>query len=266
MNQLTDPRFLSLSAKLKWGLGVLAVLAFGAVAWLFTLSMISIAIAGTVTMIVVQGAPWMSQKLTHFFLDLRKQDARDNPITNRERISGVNWGKLKERKSQIEAMSAEVVLWENQINALPEDERREFERDLKVAQSEVEKQAIAWKSAEAAQQAFDKLTEKVARKWKVAQTGLRIKALSQQDKEDRINTILANESAESADRALATAFSSLDAIVEQAQANRPALTHEPTNVIDVDSRIIRATSSEPVEQRIMRDGSIQRFHQGKPTN
>lgn len=74
MNDLTDPRHLSLSGKLKWGLGVLAVLAFGAGAWLFTLSMISIGIAGTVTLVIVHGAPWLSQKLAHFFLDLRKQD------------------------------------------------------------------------------------------------------------------------------------------------------------------------------------------------
>lgn len=259
MNDLTDPRHLSLSGKLKWGLGVLAVLAFGAVAWLFTLSMISIGIAGTVTLVIVHGAPWLSQKLAHFFLDLRKQDARDNPITNRERISGVNWSKLTQRKAQIEAMSAEVVLWENQINALPEDERREFERDLKVAQSEVEKQAIAWKSAESAQKDFDKLTEKVARKWKVAQTGLRIKALSQQDKEDRINTILANESAESADRALATAFSSLDAIVEQAQANRPAISHvHDETIIDV-TPLVRQTVSEPARYVLQKDGMFKRI-------
>lgn len=242
-NQLVDPRSLSLGNKLKWGLGAAAVIAAGALAWLYIVSLASLAIAGTLTLVVVHAAPWMSQKLANFFLDMRKADARSNPITNRERISGDMWSKLEERRREIENMSGEVNLWESQIRKLPDEEQHEFEADLTAAKAMVQKQALAWKDAETAAQAFDKVTAKVKRKWEVAQIGLRIKRLSQRDQDTHINTILANEAADAADRALAVAFTSLDAIVAQAQTQRPAIANDPSPVIDVPSRVVRPASS-----------------------
>lgn len=258
-NQLADPRALSLSGKLKWGLGAAAVIALGAVAWLYTLSLASIAVAGTATLIVVHGAPWMSQKIANFFLDLRKKDARENPITNRENISLERWAKLNATKAEIEALNAEVVLWERQINGLPADERSDFTNDLAAAKAAVAKQAQAWKEAEAQMQAFDRMTEKVKRKWAVAQTGLKIKRLSEKDKADHINDILATEAAENVDRQLATAFSSLDAIVAEAQAQRPAaLPLNPSPVIDVDARLVNADFSK-IEARVMADPNSRNY-------
>lgn len=244
MNQLTDPRVQAIAGKLKWGLGIAAVLLGGLVAWAYTVSLAMIAIAGTATLIVIHGAPWASQKIANFFLNMRKKDARDDPVTNRERIGILNREKLTTRKQEIEALDAEVRVWEKEIANLPPEEAKDFTHDLATAQAQVEAQALAWKAAEQACDNFDAVTARVARKWKVAQTGMRIKKLSQQDKEDRINVILAAEAAESADRQLANAFSSLDSIVARAKAGMTALPNNPSPVIDVDAREIAAKAND----------------------
>ncbi len=205
----------SIAPKLKWALGAVAVIALGAVALVYTASLAAIAVAGLATLVVVHGAPWAAQKIENYFLNLRKADARADPVTNRERISLQTWAKLELRKKDIEALDAEVRLWAKQIEELPPDEAHEFADELADARKCVDQQALAWGDAELAAKRFDEITAKVARKWKVAQTGMRIKQLSTKDKNDRINEILAAEAAESADRQLATAFSSLDRIIER---------------------------------------------------
>lgn len=215
---------------LKWVLGIVAVIVGGVVAAAYTASLWAIAIAGISTLIVVQGAPWASQIITNLFFNLRKADARADPVTNRQRISTETWDKLNDTKKEIEGLDAEVGLWKQQIEGLPKDEAAEFATELRAAQKMVEDQALAWSEAERAAKEFDRVTERVARKWKVAQTGLRIKKLSERDKVARMNEMLAAEAAESADKQLAVAFSSLDAIVERGR-NRAALSHDPSPVI-----------------------------------
>lgn len=243
-NEVTDPRVAAAAQKLKWGLGVVAVIAGGAVAVAYTASLAAIAVAGAATLVVVHGAPFASQKIANAFLNLRKADARADPVTNRERISGLQWAKLEELKKEIESLDAEVQLWEDQIKSLPPDEAKDFAQELASAQEQVEAQALAWKEAEKAAKQFDEVTAKVARKWKVAQTGLRIKNLSTKDKEARINDILATEAAESADRHLAMAFSSLDNIVRR---GRQSLAHNPAPVLDV--QVTELTSTGQVVPR-----------------
>jgi len=221
-----------LANKLKWGVGVVAVIAGGAVALAYTASLAAVAIAGTATLAVVHGAPWASQKLANLFLNLRKADARADPVTNRQRISHDTWDRLNSTRKEIESLDAEVKLWRQQIENLPPDEAAEFADELKSATRMVEEQALAWSKAEMAAKEFDRVTESVSRKWKVAQTGMRIKKLSERDKTARINEMLAAEAAEAADKQLATAFSSLDTIIERSRANR-ALSHNPSPAIDV---------------------------------
>lgn len=244
-NELSDPRVAAIANKLKWGLGVVAVIGGGVVAAAYTVSLASIAVAGVATLVVVHGAPWASQKVTNFFFNLRKADARADPVTNRERISGLQWQKLADLKVEIESLDAEVQLWAKQIEALPPDEAKDFAEELRVAQDQVTAQAVAWKDAEQASKDFDKVTERVARKWKVAQTGLRIKRLSTKDKEARINDILAAEAAESADKQLAMAFSSLEAIVERGRSKQAVLAHNPSPVLDVPSIEVEKEPSRP---------------------
>lgn len=235
MNDLTETGQPKVARYLKWGLGVAAVLALGAISVALTLSIWAIAAAGVSALIVVHGAPWASEKLANLFLGLRKKEAQNNPITTRERISAENWQRLALTKREIEALDAEVQLWSKQISGLPEDERGDFAVELQHAQQRVTVLAQAWKDAETQAQAYDKLTEKVRRKWQVAQTGMRIKRLTEKDKVAQINTILSNEAAESADRAMATAFSSLDSILERAKSGpAPALTHNPSPALVVD--------------------------------
>lgn len=230
----TDERVNAVATKVKYGLGIGAVIVGGAVAVAYTASLAAIAVAGAATLVVIHGAPWASQKIANFFLNLRKADARADPVTNRQRISTQTWERLSATKREIENLDGEVKLWQNQINALPQDERKDFEQDLRDALHMVEEQAIAWSDAETAAKEFDRVTEKVARKWKVAQTGLRIKQLSEKDKVARINELLAAEAAESADKQLAVAFSSLDAIVQRGREKR-ALAHSPSPVLDVQA-------------------------------
>lgn len=223
------PNEIQLANKVKWGLGAVAVVVGGAVAVVYTVSLAAIAVAGASTLVVVHAAPWAAQKISNYFLNLRKADARADPVTNRERISLQTWEKLRLRKQEIESLAAEVTLWEQQIKELPPDEAADFASDLQSALQCVEAQALAWKQAEDAAKIFDEVTARVSRKWKVAQTGMRIKQLSTKDKEARINDILAAEAAESADRQLAVAFSSLDKIIERGRVNFQI----PTSVTDV---------------------------------
>jgi len=239
-----DPRLQATAGKLKWALGVGAVIVGGAVAAVYTVSLASLAIAGAATLVVVHGAPYASQRIANLFLNLRKADARADPVTNRQRISGETWERLNATKKEIESLDAEVQLWKQQIESLPPDEAKDFADDLRAALHMVEEQAIAWHEAEEAAKAFDRVTEKVARKWKVAQTGLRIKQLSEKDKVARINELLAAEAAESADKQLAVAFSSLDAIVQRGREKR-ALAHNPSPTIDVPAIEVK----EPVRRQ-----------------
>jgi len=242
-----DPRLQSLAGKFKWVLGIIAVILGGVVAAAYTASLAMIAVAFVATVVAVNAAPYVAQKVANLFLNLRKADARADPVTNRQRISAETWERLNATKKEIEGLDAEVQLWRQQIESLPPDERKDFEDDLRSAMHMVEEQALAWNDAETAAKEFDKVTAKVERKWKVAQTGLRIKRLSEKDKVARINELLAAEAAESADKQLATAFSSLEAIVQRGREKR-ALTHHPSDVIDVQANDIKQPVPLPVRR------------------
>lgn len=238
-------RVQAIAGKLKWALGIVAVIIGGVVALAYTASLASIAIALLATLVVVHGAPYASQRIANLFLNLRKADARADPVTNRQRISGETWERLKLSKAEIESLDGEVKLWEGQIKALPPEEAKDFAEDLRTAQNMVFEQARAWQEAETAAKEFDRITERVARKWKVAQTGLRIKKLSEKDRAARINDILAAEAAESADKQLAVAFSSLDAIIERGRAS---IQHNPSPAIDVQAVEIKQPVPLPRRQ------------------
>lgn len=217
-----------LASKLKWGLGVLAVLVAGAVAWLYVVSLAMVGVAVVATIVGVNALPWASQKIAHFFIDLRKQDARDNPITNRQRIGLEMRAKLADRRQAIDAMNAEVNVFAGEIENLPPDERSSFTKDLESAQATVKRQVGAWVEAEKACEDFDAKTASAARKWKVAQIGQRVKALSNQGKEDEMNKLLAAESLDSVEQAMHSAFSDLDSMIEKSR-----LQLNPSAVIDV---------------------------------
>jgi hypothetical protein len=230
-----DIRKAKLAAKVKWALVAAGALLISPVIFMIVKGLVGLAIAGVVGLAIVQFAPVVSMKFANWKLSALKGEARGNPIETRQNQSIERRTRLSQVHDEIANFAAEVANFTTEVQGLkrtqPED-AAVFEHQLDQLKMLLQKRMAAHQNAIEELQRFDDATARAARKWKVAQSALRMQKLAGSAQSDAMDKILAEEALDSVETALNRAFADMDLALSM---EPPALTHQPADVIDVQA-------------------------------
>lgn len=233
---LPDLKHARLAAGLKWGLGLAAAALLAPVIFLAVRGLVGLVVAGVVGLVLVHGAPLASRWMATVALQGFKGLARTNPIETRQLISQKRRGELEASLQAIRAFSAEVRNVENHAIALKQanDEvgYNELYATFEKLDQVLEARKRAYQRAVEAADEYDKVTEKVARRWKAAQAALKAQKLAGSAASKELDRIMSEEAVESVDTALNTVFADLETTL---LSENIAIEHKPTDVIEVSA-------------------------------
>jgi hypothetical protein len=235
-----DLRRQRISARVKWALGLLAALLISPVIFLVVKGLVGLAIAGIVGMAIINFAPLVAMKFANWKLKGMKAEARENPIETRQNIAMQARQRIRDAETALTTFSTEVRNFADQVKELrqsqPED-AADFEQQLANLKRLLQLKQEGLVAARAGADAFEKATERAARKWKVAQAAIRMQKLAGAAVDDALTRILAEESLDSVQTAMNHALSELDTAI--AMSSAPALPAPTAGVIDINAVEIR---------------------------
>lgn len=229
-----------LSAGLKWGIGIIAAALIAPVIFLAVKGIVGLILALALGLILVHGAPLASRWMATLALSGFKGLARTNPIETRQLISQKRRNELEASLRAITEFGAEVRNVEGHAKSLLHTGDEAGFKDLnetyeKLAQVlEVRKRAYQ-RAVEAADQ-YDKVTEKVGRRWKAAQAALKAQKLAGSAANKELDRIMSEEAVESVDTALNTVFADLESTL---LSETLTLEHKPAAVIEIPAVVIK---------------------------
>lgn len=222
----------------KWIIGLVGAAVIAPIVFLAIQGIVGLAIAGVLGLAIVHGAPVMSMKFANWKLAGMKWEARANPIETRQNIAVQARQRIDAAAEELKLFAAEVKNFSKEVADLrstqPEDVA-DFEEQLSGLQRLLELKTQGIKDAMAKADEFEQATQRAARKWKVAQSALRMKKLSGSVAENEMNKLLAAESLDSVQTAMNSALADLDIVLALQKA--PAVQHPVT--IDVNAVEIR---------------------------
>jgi hypothetical protein len=235
-----DLRRQRISARVKWALGLLAALLISPVIFLVVKGLVGLAIAGIVGLAIINFAPLVAMKFANWKLKGMKAEARENPIETRQNIAMQARQRIRDAETALTTFSTEVRNFTDQVKELsqsqPED-AADFEQQLANLKRLLQLKQEGLVAARAGADAFEKATERAARKWKVAQAAIRMQKLAGAAVDDALTRILAEESLDSVQTAMNQALSELDTAI--AMSSAPALPAPTPGVIDINAVEIR---------------------------
>lgn len=229
-----------LSTKVKWLLGLVAAFVVAPVIFMVVKGLIGLAVAGLVGLTIINFAPVAALKFANWKLQGLKGEARANPIETRQNLALEARARIVAAQGELTTFTAEVKNFTDEVKELtktqPEDaadfadQLRKLQQLLKFKQDGL---AAAIRSAEQ----FEAATARAARKWKVAQSAIRMQRLAGAAADDAMSKILAEESLDSVQTAMNRALAELDTAI--AMSAPPAITNQPSTFIDVNAVEVR---------------------------
>lgn len=254
MELLTDEQKAERVRKIAlWGIGAAALVVVSPLVYALAYALlgvaaagVALAIAGTVGLLLVNFAPVLARKIANAKLEALKAEARKNPIVTRQNIAIAEAAKLRARAEELTIFGAEVNSFADEVKTLsreqPED-AADFQEQLRRYRQLYERKAQALKNAVDKLEEFKRATERAARKWKVAQSALRMSKLAGASQEDEINKIMAAESLDSVQNAMHRAFAELDTIMAVSTQDVKRIEHTPSGEI-IDAVLVPPSKVE----------------------
>lgn len=231
-----------LAMGVKWGLGLIGAALIAPVAFLAVQGLVGLIVAGVLGMAIVHGAPVLSMKFANWKLAGMKDEARRNPIETRQNIALQARERIRLAEGELTTFATEVRNFADQVKELRReqpDDAADFDEQLRNLQRLLELKRSGLSDARAKADEFEAATERAARKWKVAQSAIRMQKLSGAMEDDAMNKLLAAESLDSVQTAMNRALSELDSVL--AMQAPPTLENQRTtidiNAVEVRERV-----------------------------
>lgn len=231
-----------LATAAKWGLGLVGAALIAPVVFLAVQGLVGLIVAGILGLAIVHGAPVLSMKFANWKLAGLKDEARRNPIETRQNIALQARERIRLAEGELTNFATEVRNFADQVKDLrreqPED-AADFDEQLRNLQRLLELKRSGLADACAKADEFEAATERAARKWKVAQSAIRMQKLSGAMEDDAMNKLLAAESLDSVQTAMNRALSELDSVLAM-QAPPTLESQRPTidvNAVEVHERV-----------------------------
>lgn len=224
-----------LTTGVKWALGLGAALVVAPVVFMMIKGIVGLAVAAVLGLLVVNFAPVLARKVANWKLLALKDEARTNPIETRQNIAIAARQRLLKAQQELQAFATEVRNFASEVNQLAReqpDDAADFQKQLAqlqgLLQLKTEKLQVAKREADE----FDAKTARAARKWKVAQSAIRMQKLAGAQADDAMNKLLAEESLDAVETAMNQAFAEMDSTfaLQAAPINHPAIVKTPATV------------------------------------
>lgn len=202
-----------IATAVKYGLAAVAVILVAPMVFLLIQGIVGLALAAILALAVVNFAPVLSMKFANWKVQGLKAEARANPIETRENIALQNRERLQKASQELTTFAAEVRNFATEVKQLAvtqPDDADDFNDQLNKLQQLLELKRDKLRSAEQEATAFEEATKRAARKWKVAQSAIRMQKLAGVSMEDEMNKLLASESLDSVETAMNRAMAELD--------------------------------------------------------
>lgn len=229
-----DARRVKLATAVKWGIGFGAAALIAPVVFLIVKGIAGLIAAGVLGLAAVNLAPVLAMKFANWKLKGLKHEARENPIETRQHIALQQRARLDQARSELTSFITEVKNFADEVKQLaqtqPEDAADFNDQLAKLRQLQQLKESRL-KAANEAADAFEAATDRAARKWKVAQSAIRMNKLAGQSQDDAMNKLLAAESLDSVQSAMNQAFAEMDTALALQSLPPPS----PVNTIDVQA-------------------------------
>jgi hypothetical protein len=234
-----DARRKALTTKGKIALAAVALLV-SPVIFMVVKGLVGLAAAAVVGGAIISFAPVVAMKFANWKLKAMKSEARENPIETRQALGLAARERIRQGEQELTTFSTEVKNFTDEVKELrlaqPED-AADFDEQLANLKRLLQHKVESLREAVAKADAFDAATARAARKWKVAQSAIRMQRLTGEQANDALDKILAEESLDSVQTAMNRAMAELDTAL--AMAAPPALSHNPSPVIDVHAVEVR---------------------------
>lgn len=233
-----------LTTALKWGAGLAAAAVIAPFIFLAVKGLIGLGIALAIGLVLIHFAPLASRWLATKALEGFKGVARQNPVETRQVISMKRQQELAARAEAIRDFGAEVLNVDGHVKELERAGDAEGAAELahtafKLRQV-LEVRKIAYQRAVEAQQAYDEVTKKVARRWKAAQAALKAQKLAGPSADKELDRIMSEEALDSVETAMNKVFADLDhAMLTESLS----ITNNPSPVLDVQARVVQKVAA-----------------------
>lgn len=228
---MNDDKKQRLATAVKWGIGMLAAAIIAPVVFLAVQGLIGLIVAGVLGLALVNFAPVMGVKFANWKLKGLKHEARANPIETRQQIALQVRAWLRAAAQELTTFATEVRNFADEVKNLrvtqPED-AADFELQLSALQHLLDPKRGRLQDAEAEADAFESATARAARKWKVAQSAIRMNKLAGADQDAAMDKLLADESLDAVQTAMNRALAELDTALA---TSVPQIEHTPAPVL-----------------------------------
>lgn len=229
-----DPKKLRLAAGVKWALGLAGAVLIAPVVFLAVKGLVGLALAAIVGLAMVNFAPVLSMKFANWKLRGMKDEARTNPIETRQNLAIKARERIAAAEIALTEFSTEVRNFADEVTALSKtqpDDAKDFAEQLANLRLLMQRKQDGLTAARLSADDFEAATARAARKWKVAQSAIRMQRLAGAAADDAMNKILAEESLDAVQSAMNRALAELDTAI--AMSSQPALSHQPVDVIEM---------------------------------
>ena len=240
---LPDPKNIRLATGIKWAIGIAAAVLIAPVVYLAIKGIVGLAVAAIAGLVAVNGMPVVAMKLANWKLRGMKWEARSNPIETRQALAIKARERIGEAEKAFTDFATEVRNFADEVNALSQSQpadAADFAEQLRKLRQLLALKEAGLKAARESADAFEAATERAARKWKVAQSAIRMNRLAGAAADDALSKILADESLDSVQTAMNRALSELDTAI--AMSSPVMVTHQPAEVIEMPAAVKTAVA------------------------
>ena len=208
------PRGQKLNGFLKWGMILGAAWAVSHVILSIIAGIIGVAVAVAAYAFCVAVAPLVSLKISNFVMKRFIAEIRANPVEARMKVFAQKQNELKAGADALEEFNRAVRQYASEVSELIRnypDEAKKYQDHYDAMVKMLNLRYAGWKKAEAALQAYDKMTDKVRAIWKATLASDRMnKAAGIMATETAWNKIINDESIRVAEEGIANSFADLD--------------------------------------------------------
>lgn len=229
-----DQRKAKLSTAVKWSLGLLAAVIISPIIFLAIKGLVGLAIAAIVGMGIINFAPVLSMKFANWKLKALKDEARENPIETRQNQALAARARIQAAQKELTIFSAEVKNMSDEIRELHKtepDDAADMEKQFITVEKNYNRKAQSLTAAIAQVEQFEKATARAAKKWKMAQSMLRINKMMGATADAEMDKILASEALDSVSSAMNLAMAEMETTLYN--PDPPSIAHQPSQVIDI---------------------------------
>lgn len=189
--------------------------------------------AGALAVFAIFGWPVLIQAAATGQLLSLKWLARSNPIETKELRLRELRQEIQDKASELQKVMAEVDAFKKLVQAMPADERGEFEKEVERSLAAIESVKASLRAQVLKADNYEAGLKRARRRWEAGKALNKLKKLTGRAAENQMKQILDEEADSAIERELSEGLAAMDISAILAEAK--AISHNPSPVLDVQA-------------------------------